>query len=123
MFKRRKKQKEPDTGAVKINVDTDYRFVSPFDAKGIDLSEISHESNLKLLNESQPDDRVPNYRDPLINAHLKKYAKYLERHKITANRQWEEIKTGAKAQAEKCVAEIDYIDSLNIDDFFEEEIL
>lgn len=122
MFKRRKKQEEPDTGVVKINVDTDYRFISPFDAKEIDLSEISRESNMKLLNESQPDDRVPNYRDPLINAHLKEYAEYLERHKITVNRQWEEIKAGAKAQAEKRAAEIEFINSINIDDLLEEEL-
>lgn len=122
MFKRRKKQEGTDTGVVKINVNTDYRFISPFDAKEIDLSEISHESNMKLLNESQPDDRVPNYRDPLINAHLKEYAEYLERHKITANRQWEEIKAGAKAQAEKRAAEIEFINSINIDDLLEEEL-
>lgn len=121
ILKRRKKKEEPDVKFVKLNSDTDYRFVSPIDANEIDLSEISHESNMKLLNSSKPDDRVPNYRDALIKAHLKTYAEYLDRHKKASNRLWEEIKIGAKVQAEMRLSEIEFINSIDIDELFKEE--
>lgn len=101
---------------IKLNEDTDYRYVSPLNAEKIDLSMINHVTNFEFLNEAQPDDRTPDYRDPIIMAQLKCYAKYLELHRLQAIKQWDDIKNGAAVQANKVQAEIDYIDSLNLDE-------
>lgn len=115
-FKSKKSTKNLDkTNTVKLDGDCDYRYVSPLDAEKIDLSMITHESNFEFLTEAKPDDRVPDYRDPLIKAHLNSYLKYLEFHKLKAKKQWNDIKNGAAVQAKRAQAEIDYIAGLDLD--------
>lgn len=116
-FKSKKSTKNLDkTNTVKIDGDCDYRYVSPLDAEKIDLSMINHETNLEFLNEAKPDDRVPDYRDPFIKAHLNNYTHYLELHKLKTIKQWNDIKIGAAVQANRTKAEIDYIARLDLDE-------
>lgn len=101
---------------ITINDDVkDFRFVSPLDPDAIDFTEIEN-SNRDFINEAKIDDASPDYREPLIDATLDKYCKYLEKHKIESIHLWNKIISGAKAQQMCCSTEEDFIDTIPIDE-------
>lgn len=101
---------------ITINADvTDFRFVSPLDPDAIDFTEIEN-SNRDFINEAKIDDASPDYREPLIDATLDKYCKYLDRHKVESIHLWNKIISEAKAQQMCCSTEEDFIDTIPIDE-------
>lgn len=101
---------------IKINADVkDFRFVSPLDPDAIDFAAVEN-SNREFVKEAQIDDASPGYREPLIDATLDKYCKYLEKHKIESIHLWSKIISGAKAQQMCCSGEEDFIKAIPIDE-------
>ena len=102
--------------SITINADVkDFRFVSPLDPDTIDFTELEN-SNRDFINEAKIDDASPDYREPLIDATLDKYCKYLEKHKIESIHLWGKIISGAKAQQTCCSAEEDFINAIPIEE-------
>ena len=95
MLKKKDKAKpQNDTvgdNSITINADVkDFRFVSPLDPDTIDFTEVEN-SNRKFVAEAQIDDASPGYREPLIDATLEKYDKYIDRHKVESIHLWSKI--------------------------------
>lgn len=102
--------------SITINADVkDFRFVSPLDPDAIDFSMVEN-SNRNFVKEAQIDDASPGYREPLIDATLDKYCKYLDRHKVESIHLWGKIISGAKAQQTCCSAEEDFINAIPIEE-------
>ena len=101
---------------IKINADVqDFRFVSPLDPDAIDFAAVEN-SNREFVKEAQIDDASPGYREPLIDATLEKYDKYIDRHKVESIHLWSKIISGAKAQQKCCSGEEDFINTIPIDE-------
>lgn len=101
---------------IKINADVqDFRFVSPLDPDAIDFTAVEN-SNREFVKEAQIDDASPGYREPLIDATLEKYDKYIDRHKVESIHLWSKIISGAKAQQKCCYSEEDFINTIPIDE-------
>lgn len=101
---------------IKINADVqDFRFVSPLDPDAIDFAAVEN-SNREFVKEAQIDDASPGYREPLIDATLEKYDKYIDRHKVESIHLWSKIISGAKAQQMCCSTEEDFIKTIPIDE-------
>lgn len=120
MLKKKDKAKpQNDTvgdNSITINSDVkDFRFVSPLDPDAIDFAEVEN-SNRKFVAEAQIDDASPGYREPLIDATLEKYDKYIDRHKVESIHLWSKIISGAKAQQMCCSTEEDFIKTIPIDE-------
>lgn len=120
MFKKNDKAKpQNDTvgdNSITINADVkDFRFVSPLDPDAIDFAAVEN-SNREFVKEAQIDDASPGYREPLIDATLEKYDKYIDRHKVESIHLWRKIISGAKAQQMCCSTEEDFIKTIPIDE-------
>lgn len=120
MFKKNDKAKHQndtvENNSITINADVkDFRFVSPLDPYVIDYTELEN-SNREFVNEAQIDDASPGYREPLIDATLEKYDKYIDRHKVESIHLWSKIISGAKAQQKCCYSEEDFINTIPIDE-------
>lgn len=120
MFKKNDKTKHQnntvENNSITINADVkDFRFVSPLDPDAIDYTAVEN-SNRDFVKEAQIDDASPDYREPLINATLDKYCKYLDRHKVESIHLWDKIISGAKAQQKCCYSEEDFINTIPIDE-------
>lgn len=120
MFKKNDKAKHQndtvENNSITINADVkDFRFVSPLDPYVIDYTELEN-SNRKFVAEAQIDDASPGYREPLIDATLEKYDKYIDRHKVESIHLWSKIISGAKAQQICCSAEEDFINKIPFDE-------
>lgn len=120
MFKKNDKAKHQndafENNSITINADVkDFRFVSPLDPDAIDFSMVEN-SNRNFVKEAQIDDASPGYREPLIDATLEKYDKYIDRHKVESIHLWGKIISGAKAQQMCCSAEEDFINTIPIDE-------
>lgn len=102
--------------SITINADVkDFRFVSPLDPDAIDFAAVEN-SNREFVKEAQIDDASPGYREPLIDATLEKYDKYIDRHKVESIHLWSKITSGAKAQQMCCSTEEDFINTIPIDE-------
>ena len=120
MFKKNDKTKHQnntvENNSITINDDVkDFRFVSPLDPDAIDYTAVEN-SNREFVKESQIDDASPGYREPLIDATLEKYDKYIDRHKVESIHLWGKIISGAKAQQTCCSAEEDFINAIPIEE-------
>lgn len=118
MLKKKDKAKHQNdiVNSITINADVkDFRFVSPLDPDAIDFATVEN-SNRDFVKEAQIDDASPDYREPLINATLDKYCKYLDRHKVESIHLWSKITSGAKAQQMCCSTEEDFINTIPIDE-------
>lgn len=120
MLKKKDKAKpQNDTvgdNSITINADVkDFRFVSPLDPDAIDFAAVEN-SNREFVKEAQIDDASPSYREPLIDATLEKYDKYIDRHKVESIHLWSKIISGAKAQQKCCYSEEDFINTIPIDE-------
>ncbi len=105
-----------ENNSITINADVkDFRFVSPLDPDAIDFAAVEN-SNREFVAEAQIDDASPDYREPLIDATLDKYCKYLDRHKVESIHLWGKIISGAKAQEMCCSAEEDFINTIPINE-------
>ena len=120
MFKKNDKTKHQnntvENNSITINDDVkDFRFVSPLDPDAIDYTAVEN-SNREFVKEAQIDDASPGYREPLIDATLEKYDKYIDRHKVESIHLWSKIISGAKAQQKCCSTEEDFINTIPIDE-------
>ena len=120
MFKKNDKTKHQnntvENNSITINDDVkDFRFVSPLDPDAIDYTAVEN-SNREFVKEAQIDDASPGYREPLIDATLEKYDKYIDRHKVESIHLWGKIISGAKAQQTCCSAEEDFINAIPIEE-------
>ena len=120
MLKKKDKVKpQNDTvgdNSITINADVkDFRFVSPLDPDAIDFAAVEN-SNREFVKEAQIDDASPGYREPLIDATLEKYDKYIDRHKVESIHLWSKIISGAIAQQKCCSGEEDFINTIPIDE-------
>ncbi len=107
MFKHKKKTVNNENHVINIDENTDYRNVSPFDFSIPDYSLVSREADREFIKKANPDDRVPDYRDPLIDADTNKFKAILELDAIRVEEQRLNIKNGAgiqKSRAEKELA-------------------
>lgn len=105
-----------ENNSIPINADVkDFRFVSPLGPDAIDFAAVEN-SNRKFVAEAQIDDASPGYREPLIDATLEKYDKYIDRHKVESIHLWSKIISGAKAQQICCSAEEDFINKIPFDE-------
>lgn len=105
-----------ENNSITINADfKDFRFVSPLDPDTIDFTAVEN-SNREFVAEAQIDDASPGYREPLIDATLEKYDKYIDRHKVESIHLWSKIISGAKAQQMCCSIEEDFINTIPIDE-------
>lgn len=118
IFKKNDKAKHQNDTVNSITINAgvkDFRFVSPLDPDAIDYTEVEN-SNRNFIKEAQIDDASPGYREPLIDATLEKYDKYIDRHKVESIHLWSKIISGAKAQQMCCSTEEDFINTIPIDE-------
>ena len=112
MFKHKKKTVNHDNQVIKIDGNTDYRNVSPFDFSTQDFSLVSREADREFIKKANFDDRVPDYRDPLIDADTDKFKVILELDAIRIKEQRLNIQSGAVIQKSKAEKELVDFNSL-----------
>lgn len=78
-------------------------------------------SNDDFLEKITADDRLPHYRDPLINKTLQRFEAELETTYLKRVEEWTDIKNGAAAQKAKLVLRLNAIERLQSEhkDLFE----
>lgn len=112
MFKRKMKTVDDDNHVIKLDENTDYRNVSPFDFSTQDFSLVSREADREFIKKANFDDRVPAYRDPLIDADTDKFKLILELDAIRMKEQRLNIQRGALIQKTKAEKELADLNSL-----------
>lgn len=112
MFKHKKKTVNNENHVINIDENTDYRNVSPFDFSRPDYSLVSREADREFIKKANPDDRVPDYRDPLIDADTNKFKAILELDAIRVKEQRLNIQNGAEIQKAKAEKELADLNSL-----------
>lgn len=112
MFKHKKKTVNNENHVINIDENTDYRNVSPFDFSRPDYSLVGREADREFIKKANPDDRVPNYRDPLIDADTNKFKVILELDVIRMKEQRLNIQNGAEIQKAKAEKELSDLNSL-----------
>lgn len=112
MFNHKKKTVNNENHVINIDENTDYRNVSPFDFSMPDFSLVSREADREFIKKSNPDDRVSDYRDPLIDATTNKFKTSLEFEAIRVKEQRLNIKNGAGIQKSKAEKELADLNSL-----------
>lgn len=112
MFKQKKTTVNNNSNVVNLDENTDYRNVSPLDYSVYDGSIVSRESDREFINKSNPDDRTFDYRDPLIDADIKRFKRVLDIDAIRVKEQREKIRDGATIQKLKAERELASLNSL-----------
>lgn len=112
MFNRSKKTVNNENKIINIDENTDYRNVSPFDFSKSDFSLVGREADKEFIKKASPDDRVPDYRDSLIDANNDKFKAILEIEAIRVKEQRFNIQNGAKIQKLKAEKELDSLNDL-----------
>lgn len=112
MFKHKKKTVNHENNVINIDENTDYRNVSPFEFSMPDYSLVSRESDREFIKKANPDDRVPDYRDPLIDAYTNKFKAILELDAVRVKEQRLNIQNGAGIQKLKAEKELADLNSL-----------
>ena len=112
MFSHKKKTVNNENHVINIDENTDYRNVSPFDFSKPDFSLVSREADREFIKKSNPDDRVPDYRDPLIEVDANRFKAILEIEAIRIKEQRLNIQSGAKIQKSKAEKELADLNSL-----------
>lgn len=112
MFKHKKKTVNHKNNVIKIDKNTDYRNVSPFDFSMPDYSLVSREADREFIKKANHDDRVPDYRDPLIDADTNKFKAILEFEAVRVKEQRLNIQSGAEIQKSKAEKELADVNSL-----------
>lgn len=112
MFKQKKATVNNENHVINLDENTDYRNVSPFDFSMPDYSLVSREADREFIKKANPDDRVPDYRDPLIDADTNKFKTVLELDAIRIKEQRLNIQNGAKIQKAKAENELAGLNSL-----------
>lgn len=112
MFNHKKKTVNNENHVINIDKSTDYRYVSPFDFSTPDYSLVSREVDREFIKKANPDDRVPDYRDPLIDANTNKFKAILELDGVRIKEQRLNIKNGAEIQKSRAEKELSDLNSL-----------
>lgn len=115
MFNHKKKTVNNENHVINIDNNTDYRYVSPFDFSMQDYSLVSREADREFIKKANPDDRVPDYRDSLIDADTNKFKAILEIDAIRVKEQRLNIKNGAGIQKSRAEKELTDLNSLIIE--------
>lgn len=112
LFHRNKKNDDSDSD-IRISKDTkDFRFIVPRDYPDPDFGDVSRESDVEFIEASHPDDRVPDYRTPLIDAYTEYNKAVIDEHFTKNQHMWQLIKAGAQAQQRRAESDLNFIDDI-----------
>lgn len=110
---RRDKRKNTAESDVLISKDTkDFRFIVPKDYPDPDFGDISRDSDAEFISKAHPDDRSPDYRVPLIDAHTEANKRIIQDHMSANIRMCQVIKSGAQAQQRRVESDLKFVDDI-----------